>query len=343
VNKIIQFCLFSRVKLGVDITQYVLSFLIPSQEDILEIMFKEYGGLHCECHNHYDSHNHFIDIKNFGLYDDSLHVDEKGNLTKLIIDHWDECCGDWDNVLCYHRSKDQPYPTKCRLLKSMCFLSKLEKISIRCVNFSKDTTIPKDIWKLKNLTVLDLSHIDSISDGSHKGITGRIPVGLKYLNLKELRLLSLCLTSTNISPILEIKTLELLCLSDIFEDGLFCDITNLDFSKLQKLIRIRLCKSFSGKIPKSLSNLSNIESLSIRGEHIEGVVPESIFAMQKINHLYIKGNVSLNFTGDLEYKRMDRLHVDANPLEITGNPPEMYEDFNLYPWKHDVPIGFGRL
>ena len=332
MNPIIQFCLCSRVRLGVDVTQYILEFLRPNQKQILEMMFKEYGGLHCECKkNYYHSPNHFIDIKNFGEFDNSLHVDKNGRLVKLIIDHWHECCGDWDDVMCFNRSDDHSYPRNCRLFDSICLLPMLEEISIQSVNFSEETTIPEDIWKLKKLKVLKLSHTHVMEDDNKRGITGRIPVGLKYLNLKIINFSWLNLNCTDISPILEIETLEELDIYYIFEGDLHCDITNLDFSKLKNLRKIILEGSLSGVIPESLCNLPNLESVIIMEKHIEGVIPESIFTMPKINCLHISTNASLNFSGDLEYKNIEHIEIfrcGGKPLQVTGNVPEMYGSFD---------------
>lgn len=335
----------------VDITHYILSFLPPPQDVILEKMYEEYGGLHCECYRpDIDHHyvNHFFDHVNMNVYCEDendndrfgLYVDDHGRLTILCIDHWDECCGDWDDVRCHCRSETDPYPSNCQLFVSMCSLTHLKEIRMRCLNFSKTTTIPNQIGSLQNLRVLELDHYSM--EHNVKGITGSIPNSLKDLNLWFLNLNGLCLSSADISPILEIATLKTLMLRDIFEENLLCDISDLDFSKLVNLTMIDLYHSFSGSIPESLCHLPKIDSMSIEGDQISGVVPESIFTIDVLNYLHIKGsNMILNFSGK-EYTEIEFLHI-SNISEINGEPPEMYEDFDVYPGKHDEPFEGGRL
>ena len=232
----------------------VLFKYLRYEDTVLERLCRMHGRDHCDC-----EHRRHM----FSEYDSQR--DETGKYVSIRISQQDFAHPDDEDPLCRRVSKTVPYPTNCRFLPCICGLSNLRNLSFDGVNFSKDTVIPSRIGRLSMLTDLTISHtyVDSIQSTEGKGITGSIPRSIAMIpNLERVNFQNLCLSSSDITPLLRICSLTHLILDNIFQYELMCDLTDLEFN-LPNLECLTLSSTFTGTLPNSLTRSRRLKTLNI--------------------------------------------------------------------------------
>ena len=129
-------------------------------------------------------------------------------------------------------------------------ISKSNKVVQLSLKKNKYTTIPEEIWEMRNLEYLDLSKnkIDSISS--------------RIKELTKLRVLKLSKNKISSLPsaIYELKNLEIL----IIGDNEIAYISPF-IEKLNKLKYLDLYRNNVYELPNKMSNMTSLESLDLRG------------------------------------------------------------------------------
>ena len=140
--------------------------------------------------------------------------------------------------------------------------------------------IPSELGKLKNLQVLNLG-------GARTLLVGTIPPELGNLeNLRELTITCAQLTGS-IPP----------------------ELGNLSHLWKLHLEGCRVSGGLSGPIPRDLTRLENLSSLTLAHNDLEGPIPTEIGSMARLSYVNLRGN---RLTGcvPLELQDIWRLHTD---------------------------------
>ncbi|KAL3649345.1 hypothetical protein CASFOL_005748 [Castilleja foliolosa] len=147
--------------------------------------------------------------------------------------------------------------------------------------------IAGDIVRLYNLTVLEL-HVN--------GLTGEIPANIGSLsNLQQLQLHTNSLNGTLPSSLTNCTNLKTLLLRNNHFTG---DISNLDFSNLQKLEAIDLGNNtFVGKIPTSLCLCRSLIAVRLAYNRLTGEIPPCTASIRSLYHLSLSDNYLSNVVG----------------------------------------------
>ncbi|XP_028065315.1 receptor-like protein 6 [Camellia sinensis] len=167
---------------------------------------------------------------------------------------------------------------------------------------------------LRNLTQLRELHLDSLNISS--------PLPHALLNLSSLTSLSLryCQLRGKFSEnIFHFPNLRELCVSGNSE--LTGKLPYFNVTSSLQFLDLFGCK-FSGSIPASLGNLTQITYLDFGSNSFGGQIPSSISNLAKLNTLYLDGN---NLTGQIpdslgNMSQLTILYLDGNNL--TGQIPD---------------------
>jgi len=148
------------------------------------------------------------------------------------------------------------------------------------LNIAQFTELPSDVWKLTNLTYLDLSR---------NQLSGSIPpeignlTNLTYLNLGFNQL------TGSIPP----------------ELG---NLTNLTYLGLY-------LNQLTGSIPPEIGNLTNLEQLSLEGNQLTGSIPPEIGNLTHLQELWLSNN---QLTGEIP-ESICELNIDWSSSDVLGN------------------------
>ena len=148
------------------------------------------------------------------------------------------------------------------------------------LNIAQFTELPSDVWKLTNLTYLDLSR---------NQLSGTIPpeignlTNLTYLNLGFNKL------TGSIPP----------------EIGNLINLTYLGLYLNQ----------LTGSIPPEIGNLTNLEQLSLEGNQLTGSIPTEIGNLTHLQELWLSNN---QLTGEIP-ESICELNIDWSSSDVLGN------------------------
>ncbi|XP_028070531.1 receptor-like protein 6 [Camellia sinensis] len=236
-----------------------------------------------------------------------------------------------------------PIPSK------ICHLSKLVSLDLSYFNYYPQNPYDSSYslarleqhtfnMLLRNLTQLRELHLDSLNIFS--------PLPHALLNLSSLTSLSLryCQLRGKFSEnIFHFPNLRELCVSgnsehtgklpyfNVTSSLQFLDLFRCNFSgsipaSLRNLTQITYLdfgsNSFGGQIPSSISNLAKLNTLYLDGNNLTGQIPDSLGNMSQLTLLYLGGN---NLTGQIpdslgNMSQLTLLSLSANNL--TGQIPD---------------------
>ncbi|KAG8383429.1 hypothetical protein BUALT_Bualt04G0012300 [Buddleja alternifolia] len=205
-------------------------------------------------------------------------------------------------------------------------------------------TLPESLSSCSGLELLD---------ASSNNFSGELPVGtlLKLTNLK-----SLVLSFNNfvgdlpdsLSKLVNLEVLDLSSndLSGFIPSGLCQDPRN---SRLKVLYLQN--NMFTGPIPESLSNCSNLESLDISFNSLTGTIPSSFGSLSKLRDVImwlnqLHGEIPEEF---MYLQNLENLILDFN--DLTGSIPASISNCSNLNWislsnnqlSGEIPASLGRL
>ncbi|CDP14155.1 unnamed protein product [Coffea canephora] len=169
---------------------------------------------------------------------------------------------------------------------TLCRLTNLSRLYI-CSNPSMGGFLPKEIGNLKSLVELDLSN---------NRFSGNIPQTLGQLsNLDFLDLSNNHFNGTIPSALFNLTNLSRLDIHSNPSMGGFLpeEIGNLK-RNLKSLVELDLSNNrFSGNIPQTLGQLSNLDFLDLSNNHFNGTIPSALFNLTNLSRLDIHSNPSM--------------------------------------------------
>ena len=291
-------------KLSPDVLRYIVFLSSYNEEEIIEMMYKEYNGQHCLCvENDYHSENHYFDREK------SITRNEKGYATEINICPDDE--GDYKCGIrgCGYQSDILLTPSI--ILPEIGKFLYLEKIRFECVDLIG--SIPKEIGNLRNLTHLEIIGGNENNDYIDLPETLSNLQKLECLNLSYLYLNS---DSLNIiSTLTNLKELELRCSLD----------TNIEIpdwiSNLKSLEYLTLNSCFQGEIPLFIKDLKNLKNFTFNG--VKGKVPNFLFSLN-LDALFLSSNSSFFIDFTEEFERMPIKYMSIYNCDIIGEKPTIY-------------------
>ncbi|KAI9117678.1 hypothetical protein K1719_011844 [Acacia pycnantha] len=176
-------------------------------------------------------------------------------------------------------------------------------------------SIPSDIAKLFNLTLLNLSN---------NQLNGSIPPNLSLMSELERVFLSNNSLSGEIPSTLgQIPHLGLL---DLTRNKLSGSIPD-NFANLSQLRRLLLYDNqLSGTIPPSLGKCVNLDILDLSHNKISGVIPSEVAALSNLKLYLNLSNNKLDGPLPLELSKMDMvLAIDLSMNNLSGRIPPQFE------------------
>lgn len=301
-----RFMYLNEHRLPVDVLKYIVFLSTYDEEEIIEMMYKEYNGQHCLCvENDYHTENHYFDrVK-------SITKNEKGYVTEINICPDDE--GDYKCGIrgCGYQSDIPLKPS--RILPEIGNFVYLKKISFESVDLIG--SIPKEIGNLRNLTHLE------IIDGNKYNDYIDLPETLSNLQKLEcLNLSYLNLTSDSLNVIATLSNIRKLKLNSSLD-------TNIEIphwiSNLKSLEYLTLNHNFQGEIPLFIKDLKNLKSFIFKG--VQGKIPNFLFSLN-LDALFLSSNGSFFIDFTEEFERMPIKYMSIYNCDIIGEKPAIYTD-----------------
>ena len=293
-------------KLSPDVLRYIVFLSSYNEEEIIEMMYKEYNGQHCLCvENNYHTENHYFDREK------SITKNEKGYVTEINIHPDDE--GDYmiGKIGCGYQSNIPLTPS--RILPEIGKFFYLEKLKFESVDLSG--LIPKEIGNLRNLT-----HFEIIGGYRYNDYID-LPETLSNLKkLEYLRLSHIKLNSDSINVIGTLTKLKTLILRSSLNTKMV--IPNW-VSNLKSLEHLTLNNNFQGEIPLFMKDLKNLKNLTF--SEVKGKVPNFLFSSSlDVLCLYSESSFFIDFTE--EFERMPIKFLSISNCNIIGEKPEIYSN-----------------
>ena len=179
-----------------------------------------------------------------------------------------------------------------------CHNTNSSVIGITLINNNLVGTLPRSLWKLRNLQILCI--------GTNANLSGSLD---EILSSNMTTLHTLYLAFNKLSGGIPGETL----------------------AKMKSLKIIQLCcqlrKGFYGEIPKDIGNLTQLQVLGFRGSRLKGSIPKSISKLKKLWFLDLKSATSLSggFANLVNLSSLQYMH-----LSMAGLNGTLPDEFGLY-------------
>ncbi|XP_022792682.1 putative leucine-rich repeat-containing protein DDB_G0281931 [Stylophora pistillata] len=171
-------------------------------------------------------------------------------------------------------------------------------ISITLIENNLDGTLPKSLWKLRNLQGLCIGNNDRLSG-----------------NLIEI-------LSANMTTLLRL---------DLAFNKLSGKIPGDILPKMESLVKVQLCcqlgKGLSGEIPRDIGNLTELQVLSLGENRLNGMIPKSIAKLKKLWFLDLESVKFLNGGFENMYNLSSLRYMHLSLAGLKGTLPD---EFGLY-------------
>ncbi|XP_022792734.1 putative leucine-rich repeat-containing protein DDB_G0281931 [Stylophora pistillata] len=179
-----------------------------------------------------------------------------------------------------------------------CDITNSHVISITLINNNLNGTLPKSLWKLRNLQILCI--------GTNAELSGNLNEILSA-NMTNLRTLHLPFNK----------------LSGKIPDEILPSMKSLEIVQLCCQLR----DGFFGEIPKDIGNLTQLQVLGLGGSRLTGSIPKSISKLKKLWFLDLKSAKSLSggFANLFNLSSLRYMHLSRAGLNGT-----LPDDFGLY-------------
>tara|TARA_B110000014_G_scaffold247403_1_gene220904 strand:- start:21 stop:791 length:771 start_codon:yes stop_codon:yes gene_type:complete len=172
------------------------------------------------------------------------------------------------------------------------------------LNIAQFTELPSDVWKLTNLTYLDLSR---------NQLSGTIPPEIG--NLTNLTYLNLGFNQITGSIPPEIGNLINLTYLGLYLNQLTGSIPP-EIGNLTNLTWLDLGNNgLTGSSPPEIGNLTNLEQLSLEGNQLTGSIPTEIGNLTHLQELWLSNN---QLTGEIP-ESICELNIDWSSSDVLGN------------------------
>ena len=179
-----------------------------------------------------------------------------------------------------------------------CHNTNSSVIGITLINNNLVGTLPRSLWKLRNLQILCI--------GTNANLSGSLD---EILSSNMTTLHTLYLAFNKLSGGIPGETL----------------------AKMKSLKIIQLCcqlrKGFYGEIPKDIGNLTQLQVLGFGGSRLKGSIPKSISKLKKLWFLDLKSATSLSggFANLVNLSSLQYMH-----LSMAGLNGTLPDEFGLY-------------
>ncbi len=201
-----------------------------------------------------------------------------------------------------------------------------DKVSILDLSGSNLDTIPKDVFKLKNLQVLHLGFVQGVGFVNSNNITELPPELFELSKLEELYLASNQFKS--IPP--EIRKLAQLQILDLSWNP-FKKLPK-EIGELKKLESLRLNGSQIKNLPDEIGELKALRTLMLIDNQLKSF-PVTLTKLENLKHININGSKRLNLTKTLDlFSKLPKLnHLNLpNVKKIPENIVELKTLRTLY-------------